>query len=174
MSQAQSPTPRFAARVLAVQALYQTHVRGEVRADSTIKEFLGAAQSDRLEAIGAKSFDQALFSQMVTGAFGESDQLDDMILGVLSSKWQLDRLDPVLLALLHAAAFELGQADVRSPKKILSQYVQIAEGFFDGKEPGLVNATLDALARALHPDAFDGVRDGALDGTLDGTLDGGT
>ena len=116
---------------------------------------MGAAQADRLESIGAQSFDQALFDQIVMGAFGESEQLDDMILGVLSANWQIERLDPVLLALMHAAAFELGQAYVELPQKLLSQYVQIAEGFFEGKEPGLINATLDALARALHPDAFE-------------------
>ena len=38
---------------------------------------------------------------------------------------------------------------------LISEYVQIAQGFFSGKEPGLANATLDALARALHPEAFE-------------------
>ena len=152
----QNLTPAFAARVLAVQALYQVMTRGDVRAEPTIQEFLGAAQQDRLAAIGAKSFDQRLFSSLVSEAFGASEQLDDMILGVLSENWQIERLDPVLLAALRAAAQELGQVDQPAPQKIISQYVQIAEGFFDGKEPGLVNATLDALARALHPDAFEG------------------
>ena len=152
----QGITPPFAARILAVQALYQAAVRAEVQVRDIVAEFLGAAQADRLEAIGAKSFDQALFSRLVTGAFGESEQLDDMILGVLSQSWQIERLDPVLHALLRAAAHELGQAEIEAPQKLISQYVQIAEGFFEGKEPGLINATLDALGRALHPDAFDG------------------
>ena len=78
-----------------------------------------------------------------------------MILGVLSEKWQVERLDPVLRALLRSAAHELGQVDVAAPQKLISEYVQIAEGFFEGKEPGLANATLDALARALHPEAFE-------------------
>ncbi len=150
-----SVTPVFAARVLAVQALYQTETRGEVQARTTVSEFLGAASKDRLNDIGAKSCDQALFSTLVDGAFQESEQLDDMILGVLSEKWQLERLDPVLRALLRAAAYELGQAQVEAPQKLISQYVQVAEGFFEGKEPGLANATLDALARALHPEAFE-------------------
>ena len=160
-------TATFAARVLAVQALYQIVTRGDVRADATIQEFIGAVQADRLAQIGAKAFDQGLFSSLVRGAFKGANQLDYMIWGVLSDKWQLERLDPVLLALLRAAAFELGQADVIAPQKILSQYVQIAEGFFDGKEPGLVNATLDALGRALHPDAFDR-RDRAATEAVDG------
>ena len=151
---AQGPTPPFAARVLAVQALYQAHTRGEVEIRETISEFLGAALHDRLHAIGAKSCDQGLFTRVSQGAFTQSTQLDDMILGVLNQGWQLDRLDPVLHALLRAAAYELGQEDATAPQKLIAQYLQIAEGFFQGREPGLVNATLDALGRALHPQAF--------------------
>ena len=150
-----SVTPAFAARVLAVQALYQAETREEVQVRSTVLEFLGATQRDRLEGIGAKSCDQGLFSWIVEGAFAECRQLDDMILGVLNAHWQLDRLDPVLRALLRAATHELGQVEVTAPQKLIAQYVQVAEGFFKGKEPGLANATLDALARALHPEAFE-------------------
>ena len=153
---AQSISPPFAARILAVQALYQAAIRSEVQVRDIVGEFMGSAQADRLEAIGAKSFDQGLFSRLVLDAFAEMEQLDDLILGVLSNSWQIERLDPVLLALLRAATHELGQGHVEAPQKLISQYVQIAEGFFEGKEPGLINATLDALARALHPDAFDG------------------
>lgn len=149
-------TPMFAARVLAVQALYQATINSEVHVREVVSEFLGAAQADRLSDIGANSFDQALFTELVMAAFSESDELDDLILGVLSASWQIERLDPVLLALLRAAALELGRAKVEAPQKLISQYVQISEGFFEGKEPGLVNATLDALGHALHPEAFDG------------------
>lgn len=148
-------TPPFAARVLAVQALYQAETRGEVQARSTVAEFMGRAMQDRLDGIEAKSFDQGLFKELVEGAFSQSEDLDNMILGVLSEKWQVERLDPVLRALLRSAAHELGQVDVAAPQKLISEYVQIAEGFFEGKEPGLANATLDALARALHPEAFE-------------------
>ena len=148
--------PPFAARVLAVQALYQAWARGDAQIAPVVAEFIGAAQADRLQGIGAKSFDQSLFAALVTAVFAHSDSLDDLILGVMSEAWQIDRLDPVLLALLRVAAHELGQGEVAVPQRLISQYVQIAEGFFDGKEPGLVNATLDTLARALHPAAFDG------------------
>ncbi len=147
--------PPFAARILAVQALYQAWARGDAQIAPVIAEFIGAAQADRLEGIGAKSFDQNLFSTLVTAVFAQTESLDDLILGVISEAWQIERLDPVLLALLRIAAHELGQGEVVAPQRLISQYVQIAEGFFDGKEPGLVNATLDTLARALHPAAFD-------------------
>lgn len=151
----QNLTPKFAARILATQALYQAGVNGEVQIDSTVREFIGRGQADRLEDIGAKAFDQALFADIATSAFAQSEDLDNLILAVLSDKWSLERIDPVLLALLRAAAFELSQSEEDAPQKLVSQYVQIAQGFFGGKEPGLVNASLDALAKALHPDKFD-------------------
>ena len=148
-------SPKFAARILAAQALYQLETNGEVRAEPTIAEYVGLKQKDRLETIDAKSMDQALFSQIVGGAFKETEDLDSMILSVLSQDWAVERLDPVLRAVLRAAAFELGQIECEAPQRLISEYVQIAQGFFSGKEPGLANATLDALARALHPEAFE-------------------
>ena len=79
-----------------------------------------------------------------------------MLMAVLNENWSIERLDPVLRGLLRAAAFELSQAELEAPQKLISQYVQIAQGFFDGKEPGLANAALDSLAKSLHPEAFDG------------------
>lgn len=149
------PTPAFAARVLSVQALYQAGLRGEVDPEPTVAEFLGPAASTRLATIGARSVDAPLFTALVRSAFTQGDDLDTLILGVLSPRWHLDRLDPVVLALLRVASYELSQPQVPAPQKLIAQYVRIAEGFFEGREPGLVNATLDALARALHPEAFE-------------------
>ena len=161
-------TPKFAARILAAQALYQLETNGEVRAEPTIGEYLGPQQKDRLATIGAKAMDQGLFTALVNGAFAESEALDDMILGVLSQDWTLERLDPVLKALLRAATHELAQVDQDAPRRLIAQYVQIAQGFFGGKEPGLVNATLDALAHALHPEAFEGAFDKSFEEGADG------
>ena len=149
-------SPKFAARVLAAQALYQLETNEDARAEPAIDECLGFRQKDRLATIGAQAMDQALFRDLVTGAFAETEALDNMLLGVLNQDWTIERLDPVLRALLRAAAYELGQVDAKVPQRLIAQYVQIAQGFFAGKEPGLANATLDALARALHPEAFNG------------------
>jgi len=33
------------------------------------------------------------------------------------------------------------------PEVVIDEYVEIAKSFFDGPEPGFVNAALDAVAR---------------------------
>ena len=60
----------------------------------------------------------------------------------------------VLRAILRAAAYELiGRGDV--PARVtITEYVEIARGFFAGKEPGFVNGLLDKLARQLRPEEF--------------------
>ena len=59
-----------------------------------------------------------------------------------------------MLKAVRLATHELAQGQVEAPKRLISQYAN-CPGVFGGKEPGLVNATLDTLARALHPEAFD-------------------
>ncbi len=72
----------------------------------------------------------------------------------LAEGWAFERLEVVLRAILRAAAFELiGRGDI--PARVtITEYVEIARGFFAGKEPGFVNGLLDKLARQLRPEEF--------------------
>ncbi|MGH6702210.1 MAG: transcription antitermination factor NusB [Bradyrhizobium sp.] len=47
--------------------------------------------------------------------------------------------------MLRVAAFELVGAGTPAPV-VIDEYVEIANSFFDGPEPGFVNAALDAIA----------------------------
>jgi N utilization substance protein B len=65
--------------------------------------------------------------------------------------WRLERLDAVARAILRAGAVELEQrTDIPAPV-VLNEYVEIAHSFFDGPEPGFINATLEACAADLRP-----------------------
>jgi len=148
--------PRTAARVAAVQALFQAELAG-VTAESVIAEFLRY----RLREMPAAEAwhegfipmaDARLFQRIVQEALSRLPELDGKIKPWLPSDWPWHRLDPVLRALLRAAAAELAMADGPPAKVVINEYLDVAHGFFQGDEPGLANAVLEQVARSLRPD----------------------
>jgi N utilization substance protein B len=77
-----------------------------------------------------------------------------MLTEALPADWPLNRIDPVLRALLRAGGAELAMADGPPTKVVINEYLDVARGFFTGAEPGMANAVLDRLARWLRPSEF--------------------
>jgi N utilization substance protein B len=152
---------RTAARLAAVQALYQIEIAG-APVDSVIREFAQHGLDRDREDPRLGEADPALFAGLVRGAEARHEELDRLIGAALTPDWPLARLEAVLRAILRAGAYELlASADVPTPV-IISEYLDIGHAFFAGKEPGLVNGVLDRLARTLRPDdAAGGDRDGS-------------
>lgn len=142
---------RTAARLAAVQALYQIEVSGASPAN-VVMEFLRhrLGQEGEGESFGAA--DEHLFAELVEGASARRDELDQHIVASLTPDWPLERLEIILRAILRAGAYELmARSDV--PTRVaITEYLDIAHAFFAGKEPGLVNAVLDRLAKTLRPE----------------------
>lgn len=152
---------RTAARLAAVQAIYEMDVAAS-SADTVLRGFRenrwdGAAAGD-VSAGGmpirpiSQEPDQVLLNELVRGVAEKRDALDAMLTPVLSAEWPLDRLEAVLRAILRAGAFELFARSDVPLRVVISEYVDIAHAFFEGKEPGLVNAVLDRLGRVLRAD----------------------
>ena len=91
--------------------------------------------------------DPALFADIVRGVAGDQQRLDCAISAALTPDWPLPRLDSVLRAILRAGAYELAHRHDVPPRVSISEYTAVAYAFFTGKEPGLANGVLDALAR---------------------------
>ncbi|HTR16498.1 MAG TPA: transcription antitermination factor NusB [Acetobacteraceae bacterium] len=153
------PRPRTAARVGAVQALFQTEQTGE-SAESVIDQFVryrlgelpgvdGGYENGRVPDADAR-----LFARIVRVAVLKQDELDRLVVEALPETWPLARLDPVLRALLRAGGAELAMPDGPPVKVVINEYLDVAHGFFTGDEPGLVNGLLDRLARTLRPAEF--------------------
>ncbi|HXQ51959.1 MAG TPA: transcription antitermination factor NusB [Stellaceae bacterium] len=150
---------RSAARLAAVQALYQIELAGATP-DSVIAEF--AQDGLRREIEGERQeVDEGFFADLVRGAASRQGELDDLICSVLTPEWPLARLETVLRAILRAGTYELlALGDVPVPVAI-NEYLDIAHAFYSGKEPGLINGVLDRLARTLRPhEPAGGERDG--------------
>ena len=145
------PAERRAARLAAVQALYQMEAAGATT--ETVLEDLSAGRLPRDEAgpLEAEA-DRELFRTVIETAVARQRTLDRAIAARLAEGWRLERLDAVARAILRAGAAELeSRADIPVPV-VIDEYVEIAKSFFDGPEPAFVNATLDACARDLRPE----------------------
>lgn len=143
-------SPKFeaarTARIAAVQALYQMAHQNLSIQDVTEEFLTYRFQSSDYPYQPNKDLFLAL-----TGAAQERlEDVDHMIRECLSAEWTLERLDSVLKAILRAACLELLAKVTPLPAPVLiSEYVDITKGFFEGHEPGFVNGILDRISRAL-------------------------
>lgn len=140
---------RAAARLGAVQALYQFQMEGTPLAN-LLDEFhmhrLGAELEDMHFADAEVSF----FDDLVKGAIARRDEIDEILSGKLADGWTLARLDKTMLQILRVGAYELmARADVPTGTAI-SEYVDVAHAFFDAREAKFVNGLLDAVAKAVR------------------------
>jgi transcription antitermination protein NusB len=152
-SSAEKRQMKAAARLYAVQALFQMEASGQP-ADRVTREFethrFGAVYDEDEMAEG----DLDLFRRIVEEAVNWQAKIDQMTDRALVAKWPIDRIDPVLRALFRAAGAEL-VASATPPKVVINEFVDVARAFFpDGKEPKFVNAVLDHMAREAKPEAF--------------------
>lgn len=144
---------RSAARLYAVQALFQMEASGQTR-QAVRREFethrFGAIYEGEEMAEG----DPDLFAKTLEDAVNWQARIDQMTDRALVAKWPIHRIDPTLRALFRAAGAELVEGDT-PPKVVINEYVDVARAFFpEGKEPKFVNAVLDHMAREAKPDAF--------------------
>ena len=139
---------RSVARLAAIQALYQMEAGG-AGVENVIREFSDHRFDRDIEGVPLAEADEDYFGEIVRGAVSRQTEIDRAIAGHLAVGWKLERLDATLRATFRAAVFELLTG---APKEVvIDEYVEIAKSFFEGPEPGFVNAALDALARDLPP-----------------------
>lgn len=142
---------RSVSRLAAVQALYQMEVSGATTAD-VITDFTAGKLPRPTEASFTEAEgDLELFKLLVEKAVDRQATLDRAIARHLSKGWRLERLDAVARAILRSGAAELEQRTDIPVAVVIDEYVEIAKAFFEGPEPGFINAALDAAARDLRP-----------------------
>jgi len=140
---------RSAARLAAVQALYQMEMTG-VSIDDALRDAKDRRANEPRGRMAEP--DSSLLGQIVRGAGADLVAIDQLIGSALSNEWTVERLEAVLRAILRAGAWELG-ARVQTPARVcISEWVDVAHAFYSGPEPGLINAVLDRLAQILRPE----------------------
>lgn len=140
---------RSAARLAAVQALYQQQMEGTPLA-RLLNEFhqhrLGMEIDDAQYADAEVDF----FDDLVAGVDARRAEIDELLVGKLAEGWTLARLDKTMLQILRSGTYELiARADVPVATAI-DEYVDVAKAFFDDREAKFVNGILDAIARGAR------------------------
>ncbi|MFQ5348746.1 MAG: transcription antitermination factor NusB [Rhodothalassiaceae bacterium] len=142
--------PRSAARLGAVQALYQLDLDPDADADSVVAEFEAHRLGREIEGALYARADRALFADIVRGVAARGAEIDRLLSSVLAEGWPLERLESVLRAILRAGTYELLARPDIPTAVIINEYVDIAHAFFDDAEPGFANGVLDRLAKEIR------------------------
>ena len=140
---------RSAARLAAVQALYQLDMEGLSLA-RLLDEFHRHRLGAEIEGDQYAEAETAFFDDVVQGVAARKDEIDALLAAKLATGWTLERLDKTLLQVLRAGAFELlARADVPTAT-IITEYVDVAHAFFESREAKFVNGLLDAVAKVVR------------------------
>lgn len=144
---------RRAARLAAVQALYQLELGGG-DAGTVVSEFGSHRLAELFEPfeveLPSPAVDRAWFERVVVGAWAARERLDPAIGEALAGGWSLERCGFLLRACLRAGAFELAECADVPLKVVINEYIEIAHLFFGIGEAAFVNAALDRLAHRLR------------------------
>lgn len=147
-----SANQRGAARLAAVQALYQMDIGG-----TGVLEIVAEYETHRLgQEIDGETYlkaDAAWFRSIVSGVVRDQLKLDPLINAALQDDWALSRLDSTVRAILRAGTFELLDRKDVPVAVIVTEYMEIAQAFFEDDEPKLVNAVLDRIAKQVRGEA---------------------
>ncbi len=154
MSQANQ---RAAARLAASQALYQMEV-----ADAGLSDILAEFEEHwigrEVEGERYRPAEISLFKEIVTGVQKDQAWIDRALDDALAKGWPLRRVEALMRAILRAALYELKARKDIPARVVITEYVDVAGAFFGRDESGMINAVLDALARALRSGEFESGR----------------
>jgi len=141
---------RSAARLAAVQALYQQEMEGTPVA-RLLHEFHEHRLGATIEDARYHEAEQDFFDDIVTGADARRAEIDQLISQRLAEGWSLERLDRPMRAILRAGAYELIARPDVPVGSVISEYVDVAHAFYNKRESGFVNGLLDAVAKEARP-----------------------
>lgn len=156
---------RSAARLAAVQALYEMDVSGATP-DPVLRAFIqerwqAGADDENGEPAPLAEPDGELLTDLVRGVTARAAELDEMIDPAMVEGRKVSTLQAVMRAVLRAGTYELlARPDVPA-RVVITEYMEVAKAFFTGPEPTLVNGVLDRLAKVLRtPELSNGAKDG--------------
>lgn len=95
--------------------------------------------------------DMHFLQERINSACKNIIRIDELITSGLQSGWTMERIDPVLYAILAAATDEMMYSSKETPAEILvKEYADLAADFFDTSETAFVNAYLNDLKVKLN------------------------
>lgn len=149
MTQSARSKSRSAARLAAVQALYQQEME-KTPLRALLHEFHQHRLGATIEDVEYADAEIDFFDDLVTGVDARREEIDRAIAARLAQGWSLERLDRPMRQILRAGTYELlARADV-AVGSVISEYVDVAHAFYDKRETAFVNGLLDAVAKEVR------------------------
>lgn len=140
---------RSAARLAAVQALYQRQMEKTPTA-RLLDEFHQHRLGKEIEDEVYEEAEVDFFDDVVSGVVAREEEIDSVLTARLAEGWSLARLDKTMLQILRCGAYELiARKDVPVGTAI-SEYVDVAHAFFEEREAKFVNGVLDGVAKQVR------------------------
>ena len=146
MSDKPAPSRRQAARLAAVQALYQWQ-EGQDAPAEIVEQFLKVRTGETGEGGMRRDADRPLFKDVVEGTASHRDELEKSVSAALAQDWTWARIDRLVRAVLLAGTYELVHRHDVPARVVINEYVEVAHAFYDKGEPNFVNSVLDRVAR---------------------------
>src|SRR5204862_6789456 len=137
---------RGAARLAAVQALYQMDIAGAGLND-IFAEFESHWLGGEVEGDKYLPAEAAFFRDVVSGGVRDQKKLDPLIDEALSKGWPLKRIEAILRAVLRAGAYELEHRKDVPGRVVVAEYVDVANAFVDRHEAVIVNVVRGQIGR---------------------------
>lgn len=142
-------TARSAARLAAVQALYQLEME-QPQLHLLLDEFHMHRLGAEIEDEQYHPADVAFFDDVVRGVAARRDEIDGVLTERLAEGWSITRLDRTMLQILRAGAYELMARPDIGVGTVIGEYLDVAHAFFDARETKFVNGLLDAVAKDVR------------------------
>ena len=137
---------RSAARLLAVQALYQSMLNDQ-DAGEVAAEYLAGRAGMIIDGEEICAPDKKLFTSIIGGVEKRRSDMDEIVAAHLDGKQLPEKL---LQSILLCGCYEvLAHHDI-DPPIIINDYIDVAKAFYGGGEPKLVNAVLDRAVKNLR------------------------
>lgn len=158
MAAKKKPNARPAARLAAVQALYQMDL-AKTDLNAIVEEFTafrlqGRNEDDENEQVALADADQTYFAELVRGTVRRQREIDPLIDETLATGWRLVRVDSTLRAILRAGVYELLERVEVPARVVINEYINIAHAFFSDDQPRVVNGVLDHIAKEVRSGEF--------------------
>lgn len=135
MRDTKRPHRRRAARELALQALYQLHMNGDIAIN---------VEAQFLTHQDFKHADKRLFSKILRGVSQQVAELDTMVAAHIDR--ELSELDPIERNILRMGAFELSDSVAVPYRVVINECVELGKVFGATDGHKYVNGILHKLA----------------------------
>src|SRR5215510_14662631 len=127
-SDARKANRRGAARLAAVQALYQMDIAGAGLND-IFAEFESHWLGSEVEGEKYLPAEAAFFRDVVAGVVRDQTMLDPLVDDALAKGWPLKGIDAIIRAVMRAGAYELQNRKEVPARVVVTEYVDVANAF---------------------------------------------